>query len=101
MDNVISEQSVINTIHKTIYSFFDVVEDDSGEPMNEKDKLLLRVNKAICNEIKELPSTQQECIHCKDCKYWLDIDDGRQKHRMCADVYGNWFCADAERRQDE
>ena len=55
MDNVISEQSVINTIHKTIYSFFDVVENDSGEPMNEKDKLLLRVNKAICNEIKKLP----------------------------------------------
>lgn len=56
MDNVISEQSVINTIHKTIYSFFDVVE----EPMNEKDKLLLRVNKAICNEIKKLPPAQSE-----------------------------------------
>jgi hypothetical protein len=55
----------------------------------------------IIDVIKHLPSAQQECIHCKDCKYWLDIDDGRQKHRMCADVYGNWFCADAERRQDE
>jgi rubrerythrin len=59
MDNVISEQSVINTIHKTIYNFFDVVEDDSEEPMNEKDKLLLRVNKAICNEIKKLPPARK------------------------------------------
>ena len=44
---------------------------------------------------------QPEIIHCKDCKHWLDIDDGRQKHRMCADIYGDWFCADAERRTNE
>lgn len=42
-----------------------------------------------------------DIIKCKDCKHWLDIDDGRQKHRMCADIYGDWFCADAERRTDE
>lgn len=41
-----------------------------------------------------------ELIRCKDCKHWFDIDDGRQKHRMCANVYGDWFCADAERRTD-
>jgi hypothetical protein len=50
--------------------------------------------------IEQLPSAQPEIIRCKDCKHWLDIDDGRQKHRMCADVYGDWFCADAERRTD-
>jgi hypothetical protein len=44
---------------------------------------------------------QPEIIHCKKCKHWLDIDDGRQKHRMCADIYGDWFCADAERRADD
>ena len=42
-----------------------------------------------------------DIIKCKDCKHWLDIDDGRQKHRMCADIYGDWFCADAERKTDE
>jgi hypothetical protein len=47
---------------------------------------------------KQAQMDAQEIIRCKDCKHWLDIDDGRQKHRMCADVYGNWFCADAERR---
>lgn len=50
--------------------------------------------------LKALPSAQPEIIKCKNCKYWLDIDDGRQKHRMCADVYGDWFCADAERREE-
>lgn len=50
--------------------------------------------------LKALPSAQPEIIKCKDCKYWFDIDDGRQKHRMCADVYGDWFCADAKRREE-
>ena len=47
------------------------------------------------------PSAQPEIIRYKDCNHWLDIDDGRQKHRMCADIYGDWFCADAERRTDD
>ena len=47
--------------------------------------------------ITVLPA-QPEIIRCKDCKHWFDIDDGRQKHRMCADVNGDWFCGDAERR---
>lgn len=45
---------------KSSMVFFDVAEDDSEEPISEKDKLLLAVNKAICNGIKELPSAQPE-----------------------------------------
>lgn len=52
-------------------------------------------------DLENLPSAQPENIRCKECKHWLDIDDGRQKHRMCADIYGDWFCADAERRTDD
>lgn len=51
--------------------------------------------------IEEFPSVQTNIVRCKDCKHWFDIDDGRQKHRMCADVNGDWFCGDAERRTDE
>ena len=50
--------------------------------------------------ISSLSLAQHEIIRCKDCKHWFDIDDGRQKHRMCADVSGDWFCADAERRTE-
>jgi len=45
---------ILNIIHKTIYQFFDVCEDDEEVPMSDKDKLLLKVNKAICNNLKAL-----------------------------------------------
>jgi len=95
MDDVINKRLVINMIHKTIYGFFDVVEDNSEEPMSEKDKLLLAVNKAICNGIKELPSAQSEIILCKDCRnnHWCNI----QEAAMAGD---NFFCGAAERREE-
>lgn len=58
------------------------------------------ISVADIEALPEEPSAEPEMILCKNCKYWLDIDDGRQKHRMCADAYGDWFCADAERRID-
>ena len=41
---------ILNIIHKTIYQFIDASEDDVL--MSEKYKLLLKVNKAICNNLK-------------------------------------------------
>lgn len=58
MGRLLDEDDVINTVHKTIYKFFDICEDDSEEPIFEKDKLLLEVNKAISTEIKKLPYVQ-------------------------------------------
>ena len=55
-------KEILNVIHKTIYQFFDVCEDDKEVPMSDKDKLLLEVNKAICNNLKAL---EQE--PCEDC----------------------------------
>ena len=40
-------------IHKVIYDFFDVSDDES-------DMILLEADKAICNEVKNLPSAQSE-----------------------------------------
>lgn len=57
------KEAIIDVIHKTIYGFFDVVADDSEEPMSEKDKLLLEVNKAVCNAIKDMG-----CPHKKECE---------------------------------
>ena len=47
-------KEILNIIHKTIYQFFDVCEDDEEVPMSDKDKLLLEVNKAICKNLKAL-----------------------------------------------
>lgn len=55
-DDLISRQDAIDLIHKTIYGFFDIVDNESEEPMSEKDKFLLEVNKAVSNRTKELPS---------------------------------------------
>ena len=48
------EGKIEEVIHKTIFEHFDIVPDDSEEPMTDKDKLLLEVNKEICNNIKKL-----------------------------------------------
>jgi len=47
-------KEILDVIHKTIYQFFDVCGDDEEVPMSDKDKLLLEVNKAICNNLKVL-----------------------------------------------
>ncbi|MBP5307207.1 MAG: DUF551 domain-containing protein [Paludibacteraceae bacterium] len=57
-----TKDAVIDVVHKTIYGFFDVVADDSEEPMSEKDKLLLEVNKVVCNAIKDMPDEERRWI---------------------------------------
>lgn len=57
MGDYISKQEVLDTIHKEIYNFFPTSGDDEWIPMNEEDKLLLDVNKKICNAINNLEST--------------------------------------------
>ena len=42
-----------------------------------------------------------EIVRCKDCKHWMDIDNGRQKHEMCAQLVPEWYCADGERKETE
>lgn len=75
-----TKNAVIDVVHKTIYGFFDVVADDSEEPIGEKDKLLLEVNKAICNAIKEMPNDE-----CKK---------GRWEFVSYGDGLGNYHCSE-------
>lgn len=53
--SMINEETdkILDVIHKTIYQFFDVC-DDKEVPISDKDKLLLEVNKSICNNLKAL-----------------------------------------------
>lgn len=56
-------------------------------------------------EIKNLPSSQPEIIHCKECEYGVQDEDERWYCRsfgcQVGDEDGSGFCADAERRTDE
>ena len=51
-------KTINDIVHKTIYGFFDICGDEET-PMTDKDKLLLEVNKAVCNNIKDLE--QEPC----------------------------------------
>lgn len=65
--DTIDRQSTIETIHKAIYALFN----DTEEPMTEKDKLLLTVNKAVSTAVRNLPASQPEYSMdewCTDCK---------------------------------
>ena len=92
----ISRQDAIDAVHHSIFDFFNICEDDDESPITHKDIKLLELNKAICNNIKQLPSAQR-WIQCKDCKFYVntfcDID-GR-------DVPEDWYCADAEKRREK
>ena len=57
MKTMISADTAVDIVHKTIYEFFDIADDDSEEPMNEKDKLLLKINKALSSKLKD----KKEC----------------------------------------
>ena len=54
-------EEILDIIHKTIYQFFDTCGDNEKVPLSDKDKLLLEINKAVCNNLKAL---EQE--PCKD-----------------------------------
>lgn len=61
-------KEILDVVHKTIYQFFDVCGDKEEVPMSDKDKLLLEVNKAICNNLKALEQelTMDEVILTKE-----------------------------------
>lgn len=58
-------KEILNVIHNTIYQFFDVCNDDEEVPMSDKDKLLLKVNKAICNNLKALEQEKWDATEIK------------------------------------
>ena len=72
-------KTINDIVHKTIYGFFDVCSDEEETPMTDKDKLLLEVNKAVCNNIKDLE--QEPCGDAISRQaalekiHWLGLDN--------------------------
>lgn len=79
-DECINKVEVINTIHKITYGFFDIADDDSEKPMNDKDKLLLTINKAISNAVKVLPSITPQRPRGK----WIHWTDDYKDYVTCS-----------------
>ena len=65
-------KEILDVVHKTICQFFDVCGDDEEVPMSDKNKLLLEVNKAICDNLKALeqePFMNKTCVSNKVCEH--------------------------------
>ena len=58
-DDLISRQAAIDVVHKSIFDFFDICDDDEESPMTYKDERLLELNKAITAQIKAAPSAER------------------------------------------
>ena len=84
-------KEVLDIIHKTIYQFFDVCGDDEEVPMSDKDKLLLEVNKAICNNLKAL-----EQYPCNDCISRQDVLDIISKYEESDDERGGFYIGNTD-----
>ena len=78
-------KEILNVIHNTIYQFFDVCSDDEEVPMSDKDKLLLKVNKAICNNLKAL---EQE----SKTGYWINLEKTKYKGQVLP-FWGRYECS--------
>jgi len=74
MDDLISRQAAIDTVHKTVYGFFDIAGDESEAPISDKDKLLLEINKAIGNGLKELTVIERQPT--------ADVRDNATAHKV-------------------
>ena len=71
--------------------------------------------KKLCDDIKALPPIQPDVIRCKDCKWWDKYSNTRgyclaAKHGYWSEHWdisirrtydANWYCADAERREQK
>ena len=76
------------------------------------EKLYERIMQILGERIKPLPSAQPEVIRCTECKHYREYDSKYVENAVVvqcmADRYpisetipDGWFCAGAERRQDE
>lgn len=74
MSDLISRQAAIEAVHKSIFDFFDICDDDEESPMTYKDELLLELNKAITTQIKSVASAQpiEAELYIEFCEWVAD-----------------------------
>lgn len=72
-DDTISRKSVIDAVHAAVRPFIA----DDGDEMNDADKLVLSINKAVCNAIKALPTALPEweelLVICDNCGHAIHV----------------------------
>ena len=98
-------RDILDVIHKTIYQFFDVCGDDEEVSISDKDKLLLEVNKAICDNLKALEQEPCEMTIGKVIDYIINFyyqakDDPAIHKPFAWALYQTWRLVDEYERKD-
>lgn len=78
----IDKQDAIYAVHRAAYQFFCGSED--GDELSEDEKLVLSVNKAVCGEIKALPSADVQPVrHGR----WIEEPNCMYRCSSCVNHY--------------
>ena len=75
MTDLVERQAVLDLVHKSIREFFDPATQEE-EPLSDKDKLLLSVNKDICIMVRALPSVPADSFSQSEINKCLDALEG-------------------------
>jgi len=59
MAEYIDRQTAIAEVHRAIYDFFDIDEEDTESPITYQDERLLELNKDISARVKNLPAANR------------------------------------------
>ena len=78
MTDYIDRQTIIDTVHSAMYSYF--CESENEDILSNDEKLLLSVNKRICTAIKLLPPADVVKVENKKMEHFSEkIDIGMLK----------------------
>ncbi len=111
--DTISRQAAIDALEQ----IFDRCEEiEAHLPEGDPDRTgykMLPDYMTVWKYLHQLPFVQPDIIHCKDCKYWQDQEEGIVEVPICARpenkyekfplvmlIDGDGFCSYAERRTD-
>lgn len=90
MTDLISRQAAIEAVHKSIFDFFDICDDDEESSMTYKNELLLELNKAITTQIKAVASAQP--IEAEPTKHgrWVIDPNSTMRCGVCGWVFEHY-----------
>lgn len=96
MDDTIYRQAAIDSIEFGI-THAKAINTETGEVVELFKTSNAELRKAV-ERVKELPSAQPEIIRCKDC---AKRECCRTSTVWAIPPKDDWYCGDAERRNDE
>lgn len=103
MSDLISRQEAIDAIEFGI-TYAKAIDPETGEVKELFQASNDELRKAE-DRIKHLPSAEPEIIRCRDCKYWDTTWESAwaKDYHYCPLIdgtsKGDWYCADAERKE--